>query len=189
MALIIDGQLFTSFPVNDYLVFLFLKSKVQGLYDFDTAEQVYLKHVDDKGDHLMVDDDLNIVGIIDWQMTRVVPTSEAIGPSLVTAYMDYIYDGMSSFTLHDQILAHFLRAKREDDLATIRGQKERLRRFFFGLDDDILWDGTLLLVGGIWDAFGIDRNTDWELWKANMLERNIQDKRLKGILDRFGEGP
>lgn len=194
MALIADGQLFTSFPVNAYLVFLFLKSKVQDLSpnvndDFDTAEQFYLKHVDDKGDHLMVDDDLNIVGIIDWQMARVVPTSEAFGPSLVTADMGDIYDGVSSLTVHDQKLAHFLRAKGEDDLATIMGQNERLRRFFFGLDVDVPWDETLLLVRGIWDAFGIDRNTDWELWKADMLERNIHDKRLKGILDRFGEGP
>lgn len=89
MALIADRQLFTSFPVNTYLVFLSLKSQIQDLtstsnHDLETMEQFYLKHVDDKGDHLIVDDELNIVGIIDWQMAQVVPASEAFGPSLVT---------------------------------------------------------------------------------------------------------
>lgn len=91
LALIADGQLFTSFPVNAYLVFSFLKPQVQDLVakpshnPVETTEQFYLKHVDDKGGHLMVDDDLNITGIIDWQMARVVPAREAFGPSLVTA--------------------------------------------------------------------------------------------------------
>ncbi|KAJ5215260.1 uncharacterized protein N7498_001667, partial [Penicillium cinerascens] len=31
----------------------------------EATEQFYLKHVDDKGDHLMVDDELNIIRIID----------------------------------------------------------------------------------------------------------------------------
>lgn len=79
--------------MNAYLVFLFLKSHIQDLIvkpspvSVETTEQFYVKHVDDKGDHLMVDDELNIIGIIDWQMARVVPASEAFGPSLVTAVM------------------------------------------------------------------------------------------------------
>ncbi|KAB8216364.1 hypothetical protein BDV33DRAFT_207426 [Aspergillus novoparasiticus] len=93
MVLIADGQLFTFFPVNAYLVFSFLKSQIQALavnlnHDSSAAtEQFYIKHVDDKGDHLMVDDELNITGIIDWQIASVVPASEAFRPSLVTAEM------------------------------------------------------------------------------------------------------
>jgi hypothetical protein len=45
------------------------------------------KYVDDKGDHLMVDDKLNVIGIIDWQMARIVPANKAFRPSLVTAEM------------------------------------------------------------------------------------------------------
>ena len=143
MALIADGQLFTAFPVNAYLVFLFLKSQFQELApkpncNIETGEQFYIKHVDDKGDHLMVDDELNIVGIIDWQMARVVPASEAFGPSLVTAEMSDIYNGLSSLTTHDRALARFLKAKGEDDLADMMSKDERLRRFFFGLDVDFL---------------------------------------------------
>lgn len=74
MPLIADGQLFASFPVNAYLVFLFLKSQILAFaanLDPDSSaatKHLYIKHVDDKGDHLMVNDELNIIGIMDWRM-------------------------------------------------------------------------------------------------------------------------
>lgn len=189
LCLIADGQLFASFPVNAYLVFSFLKSQIPALVaNTGTPEQFFLKHVDDKGDHLMVDDDLNIVGIIDWQMARVVPAREAFGPSLVTAEMGDIYDGNSGLTVHDRALARFLEAKGAGDLAGIMRSGERLRRFFFGLDVDFSWDETLLLIRGLWAAFGVE-NTDWETWKGVMLERNVHDERLKRMIERVGLGP
>lgn len=79
MALIADGQLFTSIPVNVYLVLSFLKSQVQALAagPQEIMEQFYLEHVDDTGDQLMVNEALNATGIMDWQMARVVPAREA----------------------------------------------------------------------------------------------------------------
>ncbi|KAJ5080941.1 hypothetical protein N7456_013651 [Penicillium angulare] len=187
MALIADGQLFPSYPVNAYLVFLYLKSQVETLVeDAQATEQFYLKHVDDKGDHLMVDDDLNIVGIIDWQMARIVPASEAFGPSLVTADMGAIYDGVSSLTVHDLALARFFRQKGEPDLANVMGGGEKIRRLFFGIDVDIPWEETLLLIRGIWAAFGIDRDMEWRDWKRDMMRKHSHDERLKGLIERFG---
>lgn len=194
LALIADGQLFTSFPVNAYLVFSFLRLQAQALAadpnqsPVEPTEQFYLKHVDDKGDHLMVDDELNITGIIDWQMARVVPAREAFGPSLVTAEMGNIYNGVSSLSIHDQALARILKEKGADDLASIMGRDDRLRRFFFGLDVDFSWDETLPLVRGIWGVFGVEE-TDWKSWKGKMLEQYAHDERLKHIVDKFGAGP
>lgn len=74
----------------------------------------------------MVDDELNIIGIIDWQMARAVPASEAFGPSLVTADMAGIYDGLPSLTIHDHALARFLNAKGAADLAGIMSKDEKL---------------------------------------------------------------
>ncbi|KAE8422712.1 hypothetical protein BDV36DRAFT_310422 [Aspergillus pseudocaelatus] len=194
-ALIADGQLYTSFPVNVYLVFSFLKSQIPALpanrdpNSSTVTEQFYIKHVDDKGDHLVVDDELNIIGITNWQMARVVPASEAFGPSLVTAEMGDIYNGKSSLTIHDHALACFWKAKGATDLAEIMSKDERLRRFFFGLDVDLPWNETLLLIRGIWTASGVDRDTDWKAWKVDMLKQCSHDGRLKYIVDRFGEGP
>lgn len=46
----------------------------------DVHQQLYTKHIDDKRDHLMVDDELNFTGLIDWQMASVVAADEAFGP-------------------------------------------------------------------------------------------------------------
>ncbi|KAF9882817.1 hypothetical protein FE257_005124 [Aspergillus nanangensis] len=196
MSLIADGQLFPSFPLNANLVFLYLKSQIQDFSPKSNSqsventeqftEQFYIKHVDDKGDHLMVDEELNIIGIIDWQMARVVPADEAFGPSLVTAEMGYIHDGFSSMTIHDRVLASVLKDKREDDLADIMCKNEKLRKFFFGLDVDFSWDETLLLIRGIWATFGTGRGTDWESWKTQMLQHYVHDERLENIIESSG---
>ncbi|KAL4807723.1 hypothetical protein BDV18DRAFT_158928 [Aspergillus unguis] len=184
LSLIADGQLFPSCPVNAYLVFLYLKSQIGDISPTCGVqnEKFYLKHVDDKGDHLMVDEELSITGIIDWQMARVVPPEEAFGPSLVTADMDKIYNGVPSMTVHDHALALLLKGKGADDLAEMMSKHERLRRFFFGLDVELSWDETLLLVRGVWATFGIERDTDWEVWKREMLKQYGHDERLKRLL-------
>ncbi|KAJ5698401.1 hypothetical protein N7462_000406 [Penicillium macrosclerotiorum] len=183
-----------SFPLNAYLVFLFLKSQIQDISpkanysSVKNTEQFFIKHVDDKGDHLMVDDEVNVIGFIDWQMARVVPADEAFGPSLVTAEMGDIYDGFSSMTIHDRTLARLLKERGEDGLAGIMCKNEKLRRFFFGLDVDFCWDETLLLIRGLWATFGVARETDWNSWKKEMLQQYFHEERLKGIIDRFGLG-
>jgi hypothetical protein len=181
MALIADGQLFTSFPVKAYIVFSYLKSQLWTLaakpnyhHSVDATEQVSLKHVEDKGDHLIVDDEMNIVGIIDWQMARAVPADEAFGPSLVAAEMTGIYNGKSSSTVHDLALARFLKGKGAAGLAEITSGRDKLRRFFFGLDVDLPSEETLLLIRGIWAAFGVERDTEWRTWKMDLLKNKIK---------------
>jgi hypothetical protein len=70
LKLIADGQLYTEYPVDAYLVYRFLKDSAVQLVQQDTEAQLpekfFPKHVDDKGYHLLVDENLNITGIIDW---------------------------------------------------------------------------------------------------------------------------
>jgi hypothetical protein len=58
LALIADGQLYPQFPVEAYLVYRFLQDSAAQLSD--PGDKFFLKHVDDKGDHLLVDENLNI---------------------------------------------------------------------------------------------------------------------------------
>lgn len=50
----------------------------------------------------------NIIEIIACQMARVVPTREVFRPTLATVEMGDIYDGLSSLSIHDHVLARFL---------------------------------------------------------------------------------
>lgn len=71
----------------------------------------FLKHMDDKGDHILVDDDYNITGIGDWTFARVVPAFEVFGPSLLTADSDALFKGKPGRSLGDKILTEALHSK------------------------------------------------------------------------------
>lgn len=121
------------------------------------AGQFFLKHVDDKGDHLLVDEEFNIVGVIDWQFARVVPAAEAFGPSLVTADMAVLYSGSqpSGPTPEDIILGKALRNKGRADLArymegdNLSGSNELMRRIQFGIPGGSSAEETRQVLGAL----------------------------------------
>lgn len=103
--------------------------------------------------------------------------------------MSDIYNGESSLTIHEHALAHLLKAKGVADLADTMSNDERLLIFIFGLDYDIPWNETLLLIRGIWTVIGVYRDTDWKAWKEGMLKQYSHNGHLKHIVNWFGEGP
>jgi aminoglycoside phosphotransferase (APT) family kinase protein len=109
LSLIVDGQLYPQFPVEAYLVYRFLQDKATQLSD--TEDEFFLKHIDHKGDHLMVDEDLNISGIIDWQMARIVPRREAFALSLVSADLSALREHDISLSTKDVALSNVLHEK------------------------------------------------------------------------------
>lgn len=145
LVLIADGQLYSEFPIEAYLVYQFLKDNATQLSDHEDV--FFLKHVDDKGDHLMVDKDYNITGIIDWQMARIVPRREAFALSLISADMRALCEGNVSRSAKDHELSQALRDK-SAHLASHTGD-EKLRRFFWGLGLETDWGYALPLAKAI----------------------------------------
>ncbi|EPE06101.1 hypothetical protein F503_02930 [Ophiostoma piceae UAMH 11346] len=146
MDLVADGQLYAGYPREAFLFYRLLSDQAAPvLADLDLAHLFYLKHVDDKGDHILVDDDYNITGIIDWQYARFVPAAEAFGPSLVTADLGKLYGDAPGLSTDDifvgnalaaQLAAHPLPDSRVGP-ASVSVHKfnatELARRFHFGL--------------------------------------------------------
>jgi aminoglycoside phosphotransferase (APT) family kinase protein len=186
LTLIADGQLYTEYPVDAYLVYRFLKDNVVQLAQQDTEEaqvpeKFFLKHADDKGDHLLVDDNLNITGIIDWQMARVVPRREAFGLSLVTADMSALCGGKVSLSVDDVALATILRGRGSLQLASCMAD-EKVRRFFWGLALEPKWSYALPLANAILKVFGVDQ--DWTTWRETALSEYEADERLRALVHR-----
>lgn len=177
LALIANGQLYPEFPVEAYLVYRFLQDNAAQLSD--SEDKFFLKHVDDKGDHLMVDKDLNITGIIDWQMARIVPRQEAFALSLVSADMSALCDGNVSLSKEDIALRNALREKRPE-LASYMGD-EKVRRFFWGLGLEPKWAYALPLANAILAVFGVE--CGWDEWKEIALKRYERDVRLKALVE------
>ncbi|KAG9247268.1 hypothetical protein BJ878DRAFT_580844 [Calycina marina] len=140
LELIAEHQIYLQYPIGLCLVYRFIGDYISQLVPQEgneTTEQ-FLKHVDDKGDHLLVDDQMNITGIIDWQMGRVVPRREAFGPSLVTA--DVRNWCPSSLSANDVVLVDIL-------------------ELVWGLECMPWWEQALSLANAILRAFGVDE--DW----------------------------
>ncbi|KAI9748530.1 MAG: hypothetical protein M4579_007198 [Chaenotheca gracillima] len=164
LKLIADHQLFVKFPLHAYMVFSFLKDKAQAgkLDDFDGKYErgpFVLKHTDDKGDHILVDDDFNITGLIDWTFARVVPAYEATGPSLVTANLDDLYEGRSGLGADDRMLEAALVELGSPLAGAYSRSSDKLRRFFLalGMGMDMDWDETKKLLQGLVVTFGDKR--------------------------------
>ncbi|KAK1561602.1 uncharacterized protein LY79DRAFT_574036, partial [Colletotrichum navitas] len=176
LTLIVDGQLYTQFPIEAYLVHRFLQDSASQLSDAEN--DFFLKHVDDKGDHLMVDEDLNITGIIDWQMARVVPRREAFALSLISADMGALCTGNVSLSAKDIELSNAMIEKRV--VLPEHMVDEKARRFFWGLGHESKWEYALPLANAILRIFGA--NQVWDDWRKAALKRYESDGRLRALL-------
>ncbi|OAQ98148.1 hypothetical protein LLEC1_03071 [Akanthomyces lecanii] len=178
LELIADGQVYTAYPVNAYLLYSFLKEKANQVAA-DEEPTFFLKHVDDKGDHLLVDEHFNITGIIDWQGARVVPRQEAFGYSLVSADMGLLCSGKAGLGASD---AAFAAASR---VAAIRGgvgDDDKVRRYMWGLGSEAEWKHALPLAERLLEMFGVEMS--WAEWKQEAVTAHYAgDARLRALLE------
>ncbi|KAI5862168.1 hypothetical protein GGS23DRAFT_605791 [Durotheca rogersii] len=135
LDLIADGQLYPEYPKEAYLFYRLLRDRAAPTLAAATASTggFFLKHVDDKGDHLLVDENYNITAVIDWQFARFVPACEAFGPSLFTADLSNLYSPLAELSADDRLLAESLRRRGREDIAEFASESELARRFHFGL--------------------------------------------------------
>ncbi|KAL0932403.1 uncharacterized protein CTRU02_213356 [Colletotrichum truncatum] len=178
LLLIADGQLYPQFSIRAYLVYRFLQENATQLSD--TEDRFFLRHVDDKGDHLLVDEDSSITGIIDWQMARIVPRREAFAPSLVSADMSALCNGVVSLSAADVALRDSMLEKAVDMAGFT--EDEKIRRFFWGLGLESNWAYALPLANAILQVFGVKQ--DWNEWEKTALERYEDDERLNAIVKK-----
>jgi hypothetical protein len=69
-------------PVDNYLSFLWRLKHLPGLTARSESRNgpFYLKQYDDKGDHILVDEEHNITGIIDWEFASLKPRNSPSVP-------------------------------------------------------------------------------------------------------------
>lgn len=147
LDMICDGQLFSAYPVNEYLIFKYLKElAVLGRWNpFESSLDkgpFFMKHMDDMGYRILVDDKYNITGIIDWTFARIVPAYKVFSPSLLTADMSHIFSGTTGLSEKDKRLNEVINRKQGKLLGLIFGGPDLARQFSFalGMGMDLLWE-------------------------------------------------
>jgi len=176
------GQLYHTYPKEAFLFYRLFSENIRILCGDEPKDEFFLKHVDDKGDHILVDEDYNVVGIIDWQFAHTVPAREAFGPSLLTADLNCLYSGKAGLTKDDMIIAEALRQRQREDLALFAGGGDLIRRFQFGLASGLNRAEILELIKGILVTLGTkELDIDIEQWVRNEWIRCRGEYRLPRI--------
>ena len=149
--------------------------------------QFYLKHADDKDDHIMVDNDFNITAIIDWEWAHTAPAIAFNSPIGFLPVADF-YDGQNSIGEDETTFAQILEDNGREDLVRFVRSGRLLHRFAFCCGFDLEnWQGFLCLFRGLRDGMSVDDGLDWDDWKEVALLRYKHDNGLQALLKREAE--
>lgn len=95
----IDSKEIASLPDENRCCFQWLLSALPSLLKSTNTGTgpFYLKHFDDKGDHILIDEQYNITGIIDWEFASTESTNLAFSASCMMWPVGDFYDGKIIF--------------------------------------------------------------------------------------------
>ncbi|KAH9224683.1 hypothetical protein DL95DRAFT_473275 [Leptodontidium sp. 2 PMI_412] len=187
LDLIIRDEIYTQQAVDAYLIHRFLLDLVPSILSptMQGSRSFYLKHADDKGDHILVDDDFNITGIIDWEWAYTTSEALAFNSPIVLLPAGEFYNGVNDLGDYEITFAQLLEEKGSPDLADFVRKGRLQHRFAFCCGYDLAdWAGFLGLFRGLRDAVGVDEGLDWDSWKTAALNRYKDDERLQILLSR-----
>ncbi|KAJ5653022.1 hypothetical protein N7490_000025 [Penicillium lividum] len=186
LTMIASGEIDPCYPVDTYLVHRFRQDVVNALFkDVPLGDQFFLKHPDDKGDHILVNDCFDIVGIIDWEWTQTVSKAEAFcSPCMMWPVAEF-YNGFNELAADELRLAAIFRERGREDLAVCVDEGRRVQRFFFALGPESSFlDMQALphIFAGLQRAFNFE-DEEWDEWKIKALKRWKDDDLLLGLLE------
>ncbi|KAI1820234.1 hypothetical protein F4861DRAFT_77123 [Xylaria intraflava] len=169
------GEMYSQRPVDAYLVHRYLLDLVPLIASISTQNgdpRYHLKHADDKEDHILVDEDYNVTGIIDWEWEHTAPPCCAFNSPIGLLPVVNFYNGANDICPDEMTFARLLEEKRRQDLASVVRSGRIQRRFAFCCGYDLEdWEGFLGLVQGLRDAVDKDEGVSWDDWKAAASQR------------------
>lgn len=191
LDLILRGEMYSQQAIDAYLIHRFLLDLIPSVApsplpsSTHNDQSYYLKHADDKGDHIMVDEDFNITAIIDWEWAYTAPPAHAFNSPIGLLPVGDFYDGSNDLGDDEIVFAHLLEERGRQDLAGFVWNGRVQHRFAFCCGYDLAdWSGFRGLFQGLRDAVKVDQGLDWDEWKAAALHRYKEDQGLQLLLSR-----
>lgn len=185
LSMIASGEINADYPVDTYLAHRFRLDIVDDLWkDAFLEGKFFLKHPDDKGDHIMVNDTFDIVGIIDWEWTQTVSKAEAFCSPCMMWPVGEFYSGSNELDPAELRLADIFRERGRQDLASYVINGRKIQRFFFSLGPDSSFSDQKTfsdLFMGLRHASNSGEE-GWEQWKDAALKKWQSDPLLQSLL-------
>lgn len=162
---------------------LIVRGEMCSLSVQDHDAHFYLKHADDKGDHILVDDAFNMTGIIDWEWAHTAPPCRAFNSPVAFLPVADFYRGENGLGEDELVFARLLEEKGHEDLASFVRNGRIQHRFTFCCGYDLEdWDGSVGLFQGLRDAVKVDNDMGWHDWKVAALHRYRGDAALLRLM-------
>lgn len=159
-------------------------------------EKFFLKHADDKGDHIFVNADFDIVGVIDWEWCSTASKEEAFSSPCMMWPVAAFYDGSNELADEELLLARVFCERGREDLARCVLDGRKVQRWLFALGpggashEDRRTFACLFM--GLKQAFDLGHGgneekrgreeEEWEVWRARALVKCEHDGLLQAIL-------
>lgn len=188
LSMIVQEEMYSQVAVDAYLIHIFLIDLVPLVTSSCSQNSdtfFYLRHTDDKGDHILVDQDFNITGIIDWEWAQTAPAFQAFKSPTGFLPVQEFYDGSNDLGDDEIVFARIFEEKGRQDLADCVWKGRLQHRFEFCCGYDLEdWDCFVGLFQGLRDAAAVDQGLEWEEWKAVALQRYKDDSGLQQLLSK-----
>ena len=187
LRLITDGQLWGRYPMDAYLMFKHLRElapqgKCNTLERAGDEGPFFLKHTDDKGDHIMVDDQYNVTGVIDWSFARTLPAYDTFGPSLLTVDLGEILRGGTGLSAKDELFASSLDSTCPKLSRFIRSP-DSTRRFIFSLGVGMspTLEEAIAMFKATVETLAGHSISNWADWREEQFQRWAGDEALQRL--------
>jgi hypothetical protein len=180
----------SSLAVDNYLSHCWRHDMIAhvGTHCHEKGSGFFLKHFDDKGDHILVDTDFNITGMIDWEFASAEPKALAFSTPCMLWPVGDFYNGKNELSAEEIEFAKIFEARDREDIGKIVRESRKMQRFTFfnggGISRD-LGEFQALFTGlrAAW-ARKDEQLSSYEDWKRDASERLRGDERLQILLQR-----
>jgi hypothetical protein len=187
MEFIARGEVHHTNAIDSYLVHGYLLEHAPAFSRREqcSASMYYLKHMDDKGDHILVDDDYNITGIIDWEWAQTMPKGEAFTAPMFLLDVGAYYDGKNALSEGEELFASVLAEKGHEELASIVRSGRRQHRWASCLGGDAGdRDSLCAMFMGLRAELCCDQE-GWDAWRKQALVNYKNDEGLIKLLKKY----
>lgn len=186
LSLVLRDELYSQNSIDAYLIHRFLLDLIPSILPTQNDNGLFfLKHADDKGDHILVDEEYNITAIVDWEWAHTAPEALAFNSPIGFLPVGEFYDGVNTLAEEEEWFAEIFEKKDKPSLANAVRNGRLQHRFAFCCGYDFSdWDGFLGLFEGLRKAVKADQGLTWDEWKRVALKRYKDDEGLKLLLSR-----
>ena len=184
--LIANGEM-SSLALDNYLTFRWREEKIPEVLSVNNEDGFFLKHNDDKGDHIMVDEGFTITGIIDWEFASLEPKAVAFSSPCMLWPVGDFYSGSNGLSPEEVELAVLFERRGRNDMAyLVRNGRKMQRYLFFNGGTSREQDEFEDLFQGLRAAWAEDKYQpdDYQSWKDEALKQYEGDGQLKLLLQK-----